>query len=705
MEAVLQGGTDWPAPVAWLREFLKKELTPYPGRAAVVARMVIAATLTMLITMTFRLPQGFQGAIIVFLISRESSRATMKSVSSIITSFGLSAVFVLIGVRFSQGSPLLRLLWIIWTLFLTFYAISTMTDYVAAIGFGILNSVALPLWDMHISTELKVVLTLWACGQAAMGCAITLMVEWVFAGLRTGDDLVRAIAERLARVEELLNGCAEREVLETTEQEITRLGMVGSSGLRRFLQRSTYSLHYREQMGAVIALVGRLVDIAASLTNLKVQASENDGKRMRALAEQIASIRANLLSGKPPPSIELPGESEVSHAIPLLSELERTVSLIPHAFSGSQSLSPHRPLSLGDPPSRFFVSDALSNPEHIQFGLKGCLAASLCYIIYTAIAWPGISTSVLTCILTALTTIGSSRQKQILRIAGAIVGGIVIGMGAQVFILPHIDSIVGFSVLFVAVTIVAAWFATCSARLSYFGIQLALAFYLVNLSEFTIQTSLTISRDRVAGVLLGLMAMWLVFDQLWGAPASAEMKKALISLVRALAQLARPPVTEDLEAAMEQSYPLRETINKNFDKVRALADGVVLEFGPSREQDLALRSRILRWQPQLRMLFITRVTLLKFQFRLSGFELPEPVALAQKEFDESMGRALDTMADRLQGKQPEAKEDLTKAFVRLNEKVATCISAEPERPDLRTFDSLSRRMEELALSLERDIEG
>ena len=171
--------------------------------------------------------------------------------------------------------------------------------------------------------------------------------------------------------------------------------------------------------------------------------------------------------------------------------------------------------------------------------MKGCLAASLCYFIYTALDWRGISTAVVTCILTALTTIGSSRQKQVLRIAGAMAGGLVIGMGSQVFILPYLDSIVGFTLLFVAVTFVAAWFATSGPRLSYFGIQLALAFYLINLQEFKMQTSLTVARDRVVGILLGLFMMWLVFDQLWSAPTVVEMRKSFISLFQLLAQLVR----------------------------------------------------------------------------------------------------------------------------------------------------------------------
>jgi multidrug resistance protein MdtO len=64
------------------------------------------------------------------------------------------------------------------------------------------------------------------------------------------------------------------------------------------------------------------------------------------------------------------------------------------------------------------------------------------------------------------------------------------GIGAQIFILPYLDSIAGFTLLFLAVTIPAAWIATSSPRLSYFGVQIAVAFYLINLSEFKAQTSL-----------------------------------------------------------------------------------------------------------------------------------------------------------------------------------------------------------------------
>ena len=48
--------------------FSRQELTPYPGRAWVVGRVTISATIVMLLVMTFRIPGGFLGAIFTLFI-------------------------------------------------------------------------------------------------------------------------------------------------------------------------------------------------------------------------------------------------------------------------------------------------------------------------------------------------------------------------------------------------------------------------------------------------------------------------------------------------------------------------------------------------------------------------------------------------------------------------------------------------------------
>jgi multidrug resistance protein MdtO len=185
------------------------------------------------------------------------------------------------------------------------------------------------------------------------------------------------------------------------------------------------------------------------------------------------------------------------------------------------------------------------------------------------------------------------------------------------------------------------------------------------------------------------------------------MKRTFISTLRLLAQFAREPLAKDLKVAIERSYSLRETINSSFNSVRAFADGVLFEFGSARLQNLALRSQILRWQPQLRMIFMTLITLLKYRLKLPGFELPEAVLVAQREFDDRLANVLERMADRIEGKAADGTENLEDSFERLEQVFRTCcLDTPPEvlAAQLQTFLSLSRRIESLAISLDKEIQ-
>jgi multidrug resistance protein MdtO len=691
--------------LTWLQGFLREELAPYPGRAALVARMTVAATLIMIIGMTFRIPYSWQGAVYALMVSRETTRATLRYAATIFLVTGIGAAYFLTTVQFVINFPVLHFLWVIATFFIAFYAVTALTNYTAAVAFINLNALAVPLWDRHVPAEIGVEDTLWLCLAVLIAVVITGAVEFAFARLRPGDEIVLPISDRLSAVANLLACYAEdRPVDPATQNNIMRLGMLGTSLLRRILRRSDYSPEYSVEMGGVAVLVGRLVDLATVLHQLSFEPSVSDQRRLRSLASTVALIRDDLMSRRIPGPVQLANGAEPASLIPLIREMEQTVTLIPLAFADSRSIQEYLPPADETRRRTLLAPDAFVNPEHLRFALKGCLAASACYVIYNAIAWPGISTAVTTCLLTALSTTGASRQKQVLRIAGAMVGGFVIGMGSQIFILPYLDSIAGFVVLFVAVTVLSSWIMTSSPRLSYFGIQVALAFYLVNVSEFKMQISLAAARDRVVGILLGLFIMWVVFDQLWGAPAAVEMRRTFIANLRLLAQLAREPVSKDLKTAITRTLALRETINANLDKVRALADGVLLEFGPSREQDLALRDRIRQWQPKLRMLFITRMVLWRYRARLPGFELPEAIEPSQEEFDNRLAAVLDGMADRMNGKASTQLGDLTIAYAQLEQAASKATPKQQQpTPHMRSFLLLSRRIVDLAERLEREI--
>jgi multidrug resistance protein MdtO len=432
--------------------------------------------------------------------------------------------------------------------------------------------------------------------------------------------------------------------------------------------------------------------------------ADKDRNRLRRLSETIENTHHDLLNHRIPDPADLADDEDTLDGIPLLREMEITTSLIAEAFTGIQPLSAFAPSSApAKKRQALLVPDAFSNPAHVRFAIRGGLAAFLCYAIYNLIAWPGISTAVTTCLLTALSTIGSSRQKQVLRFGGALTGGAIVLM-AQAFILPSLDSIAGFVVLFVPVTIFAAWLATSSPRFSYFGVQVAVAFYLVNLGEFKFQTSLAVARDRVAGIILGLFVMWLVFDHLWGASAAVEMKRIFDSNIRLLAKLTRGPVSPDLRVAIEETSSLRETINANFDRVRQQADAVMLEYGPFRHRDLAMRARLLQWQVQFQSIFLARIALLKYRLRLPGFELPDQVQAIQREFDGHQAATLDAMADRLEGKATSV-EKVAMSFQSVEQEVQDCcpteVRANLEAP-LTTFIPLASRLDSLIQSLSQE---
>src|SRR5208337_1003976 len=95
----------------WFPEFLKKEFAPYPGRGAIVARIVISATLTMIIIETFRIPGNLIGALSAFILSRENLVSTARSAILLLGAFLLGTLFIPVGARLFASAPEVHFLW------------------------------------------------------------------------------------------------------------------------------------------------------------------------------------------------------------------------------------------------------------------------------------------------------------------------------------------------------------------------------------------------------------------------------------------------------------------------------------------------------------------------------------------------------------------------------------------------------------------
>jgi|GEM_PF-388215 len=639
-------------------QLIRKELTPYPGRAWVVGRVTIASTIVMLLVMTFRLPGGFLGAIFTLFLTRENPMATFRAGFRAVAAFLMATAYSIVTAALLIDEPLTHFLWIIVSLFIAFYLIRILEDYGTAVAFGFMIAGVIPLWDetaLNVNERLEN--TLWITFSVAVGVAVTIVVEYVFRRVHPTSDLAEGIDARLETVENILHSAAVGQTVDPkTEGRLQLYTSVGVSRLRRLILRSEYNAQFKAQTSAAVSLVGRLIDIAESFNRaLAVHGKEiapEDAERCNQLADQIAGLRQALSQRRLPEDSRIPSHTELS-SLNFLSEMERTVAFIPKAYTGTGAVDSFVPTPLDRiTRERIFVSDALTNPAHLQFALRGTLAAMACYVVYSAIDWRGLSTSLATCFITALSTIGSSRQKQILRLGGAILGGVIFGMGAQIFILPYLDSIAGFTVLFALVTAISAWISTSSARLSYLGVQLALAYYLINLQEFTIQTSLAIARDRVFGVLLGLFSMWLVFDRLWVRNALDEMRDAFTKNLERSAEFAEQIVRRDLTKAILRVRQLRDQINAGFTAVTAQADAIVFEFGPDRERKLRIRDHFRRWQPSVRTLLQLQITFSQYRVKRSFRQIPADVAQTGMLFEKNIAAILRAMSSYISDKTP-----------------------------------------------------
>jgi multidrug resistance protein MdtO len=586
--------------------------------------MVIAAVLSMIVVITFRIPYGAIGVNCAFILSRENLTETAKSGFYFILSFALWVVLMPVGVRMFAADPMVHFLGEAVTIFLCFYSLKVLTYFPLAAGIVVVATGTMAIWYLPGPPEVNVELTLWQILATAAGALITLLVEVVFRSFSVSSPVADGMGERLKSIEEMIRSYGA-PFPPGVVRSITQYAMTGTGMLRQQVTRTPGSAFERDLANALISLVGQSIDLSAAMVSANLESVPPE--RVESLVSQIRRIREAI--GARELCVEPHSTEPIDDNFFLFSRLEAVVRLMQHvlATNSSAHLDPaYRDRS--PQASRVFVRDAFSNPEYLRFALAGTAASMLCYVIYVALDWPGISTAVTTCALTALSNIGSSRQKQLLRIGGAAIGGFLFGIGSQVFVLPYIDSITGFTLLFACVTGISAYVATSSPRLSYAGLQMAFAFYLINVTDFSLSLDLTIGRDRTVGILLGIAAMWLVFERLYPRPAAIQMVSMFARSVRLVATLG-PAV--------------RDEVNGLFTSVNAEADAVLFESGEQRPAHLAARGRIRRWLSSLRTLYL-------LELPLAQAEAQQIEATLLKGVTDSLNHIAEFLESQLAGK-------------------------------------------------------
>jgi len=598
------------SPIRSFVEMLRAELAWYPGRPAVVGRMVLACVSVVLLAVIFRLPGAVLGASFPILISRENLKATRKTAFQIGLACSIGTAEVIVGGMLTAGSPFLHVMWVIASLFAAFYVISSLNFSSASLTLSAVIAIAIRLWDYPIRAEERVQSTLYTLLSILIGCVVSVLIETVFSKKNPPDAVLEGISGRLNLVETLLSQSSAAEFPSSTMTiQLARSAAKGVDDLCGLLATSSYLAGFRDLLATAIALTRQLTELGSNLAESAPILSLEDLEHCRRIARNLASVRSSLARLECPDWIDLPFTSYASN--PILIEIERTTGLITQCFC-SESFRIHWRSPPAAPTKSISesVADALRNTEHATFAVRGTLSAVLCYLFYMTTGWTGLVSSLLTCTLTARRLTGAGRQRQTLRFAGFIVGAGVIGLGAEVFILPQLNTIAEFALLFASVVWIGSWVATSGPRIAFVGFQIVLSYSLVNLNRFTINTSLVPSRDAVLGIVLGIVAMWLVFDHLWAQTSSASVRSLLLGTLRNLAHFkalsAGSSLDENQQLTVESSK-----LNRDFDKLRDLADLYAFESFPKQPQGSLVNRSILTLVPELRAFLLVKTGLLQ----------------------------------------------------------------------------------------------
>lgn len=504
-------------------------LAPFAGRAAATTRITVACTLTVLVTSIYGTPEAAISAYVIFFINRadRTSSIVMSVAALVLVSLVIGLVIGL--ADFSVDDPLRRVACMAVVsaavLFLTSASKLRPIGGIVAMIIGF----ALDELGLVPSGEIATRALLYAWLMVAIPLGVNVVVNLVL-----GPSPRRLATDRLAHCLRLASHSLQApdgnpEAL----HQALRDGVQPVAGWMK-LAKIEGSVDAKD----LLALRQAASSTMAILLAADVARRQTGAQLPAAIAAPIAATlddMARMLdAGGYPVEIGL-GVAGLEALAPVPQAVAAELVAAINRYAEPDDLAPQE--QAGKAHGGFLDADAFSNPVHVRYALKTTGAAMFCYFLYQQLNWPGIHTCFITCYLVSLGTAAETVEKLTLRLAGCLVGA-VLGTAAIVYVVPSLTSVGGLLLLVFAGTWISAWVAQGSPRIAYAGFQVAFAFYLCVIQGSGPGFDLVIARDRVIGILLGNLVVYLVFTRIWPVSIASRIEPALAALVAQWQQLA-----------------------------------------------------------------------------------------------------------------------------------------------------------------------
>ena len=649
----------------WL-VWLRRELAPSPGRATMTIRVVVAVAIVTTVSMALQIPEtGLSGFMVLFATKENRALTKLTGILMILAvTVGIGASLYLY--RFTFDYPQLRIPVIAITVFTGMYL--SRVFKIGALGFatGFVVAVTQNMGEIAPTTDLLVRALLWTWVAIVFPLAITVLVNEMLLPTDPWARLTGALVQRLDAAGSVLQQVADKSVAGGKKNaSLLELATRGSNPLLMYLKFAgikDMALKGRhESLVAVITASEHLISAAVLLEMRTPQTlSEADLACAKALLSEMKRLRVEVKKKEPMlPSVDIP--------VPTLPEL-RELRLSLESFRRhlvEETPGNALPVSKKEKES-LFVPDALTNLSYARFALKVTLAAMTCYFIYTGLDWWGIHTAFITCCFIALESTGASLRKGWLRLVGCAIGGLL-GFLSIMYFIPHMESIVSLVLLVSAVTALAAWVAAGSERIAYAGLQLGFAFFFCVFQGFAPGTDFDFIRDRLVGIVLGILVSSAVFRYIWPEKAIAQLRTTLARTLRSLARLIMiPQIDAPIEMESKAAADLRGKLMKNLDNALHLSELTLFEgdktdgppeLSPSSLQAIAEQAQAISL---ISTALLTETELAEWQ------RLKHPAREAEIALRANIAKKLESSANFLETGQPAEAVDFGPELTNLN---------------------------------------
>jgi multidrug resistance protein MdtO len=660
MATISQRLTDKPAEGgsrAW--RFLKRELAPFPGRMDASIRIAIAAVIVTALAETGRSEALFLALFVLVTLPRDFPRQTWTATVQILVCVWSSTLAALILDALVADIRWLRVLVIGFSIFFCLIIGRGLKRPLVGILSAITVTVPLLQWDTSVEATTNVEFVLWIALMLSTGVLVATGVEYLYSRASPLERVISGMAEQLDSVRAVLKK-ADGEQLTAEEerraQEIQKLAVAGTGSLQQFLPAvsSSHLLDedYLIRLTSVLMGIELLVALAARLDRFSPACfDEKERSQLPRLCTDIgqlaASIRQQDTSHPENRPEEEVNDSGDDHAVSvLLAHMAFVLGRLWNTwhseafFVGESARRGIRP-----PESQKISIGPFFTPDNVHFAFKTAVASMICYAIYTGVDWPGISTSLLTCFIVALDTVGATFRKLALRLAGVAIGGLLFGIGGISLVISNMTNVVELLLVVAVVFFISGWVVKGSQRISYAGVQIGLSFALVALNGPTIPDQIVEARDRFVGVLLGAIVMWFTFRQLWPVNAIADQRSKIGSLLRQSGELATL-AGEDLatEEKVRQMRKIRVAANQAIFQANEEADAAGFDSHYDAAIQQSLRDCLRRAESLLLLGLIDAGSSVNHP----QSQIPEAIRSALKTVTKQYTSCLHSLADEIQ---------------------------------------------------------